>query len=176
MTTRKTIALTIWTFVSKVMSLLFNTLSRFIISFLLRSKCLSISWLHSQSAVILELRKRKSITVSTCFPSICHQVMGLDAMILVFWILNFKPDFPFSFFTLIKRLFSSSLLSGIRVVSPAYLRLLFLPAISIPAYDSPSLAFHMMYSAYKLNKQGDNIQPWCTLFPVGTSLLFYVWF
>ena len=157
MTARKTIALTIWTFVSKVMSLLFNTLSRFIISFLLRSKCLSISLLHSQSAVILELRKRKSGTVSTFFPSICHQLMGLDAMILVFCILNFKLDFPFSFFTLIKRLFSSSLLSGITVVSPEYLRLLFLPAILIPAYDSSSLEFHMMYSACKLNKHGDNI-------------------
>ena len=157
MTARKTIALTIWTFVSKVMSLLFNTLSRFIISFLLRSKCLSISLLHSLSAVILELRKRKSGTVSTFFPSICHQLMGLDAMILVFCILNFKLDFPFSFFTLIKRLFSSSLLSGITVVSPEYLRLLFLPAILIPAYDSSSLAFHMMYSAYKLNKQNGNV-------------------
>ena len=157
MTARKTIALTIWTFVSKVMSLLFNTLSRFIISFLLRSKCLSISLLHSQSAVILELRKRKSVTVSTFFRSICHQLMGLDAMILVFWILNFKPDFPFSFFTLIKRLFISSSLSGITVVSPAYLRLLFLPAILIPACDSSSLAFHMMYSAYKLNKQNGNV-------------------
>ena len=137
MTARKTIALTIWTFVSKVMSLLFNTLSRFIISFLLRSKCLSISLLHSQSAVILELRKRKSVTVSTFFRSICHQLMGLDAMILVFWILNFKPDFPFSFFTLIKSLFSSFSLSSIRVVSSAYLKfLIFLPAILISACDS----------------------------------------
>ena len=72
-----------------------------------------------------------------------------------------------SSFTFIKRLFSSSLLSSIRVVSSAYLRLLiFLLAILIPAYASSSPAFLMMYSACKLNKQGDNIQPWCTLFPI----------
>ena len=135
MTTRKIIALTIRTFVRKVMPLLFSTLSRFIISFLLRSKSLSISWLPSHSTVVLETPKIKSLTVSIVSPSICHQVMGLDAMILVFWILNFKPDFPFSFFTLIKRLFSSSSFSGIRVVSPENLRLLFLPAILNPAYD-----------------------------------------
>ena len=73
----------------------------------------------------------------------------------------------FHSFTFISRLFSSSSLSTIRVVSSAYLRLLvFLPAILIPACPSSSLAFHMMYSAYKLNKQGDNIQPWCTPFPI----------
>ena len=92
--------------------------------------------------------------------------MGPDAMILVFWMLNLKPTFSLSSFTLIKRLFSSSLLSAIRVVLSLYLRLLiFLPAILIPACASSSLAFHMMYSAYKLNKQGDNIQPWHTPFP-----------
>ena len=86
-------------------------------------------------------------------------------MILVFWMLNFKPAFSLSSFTFIKRLFSSSLLFAIRVVSSAHLRLLiFLPAIFIPACDSSSLAFRMMYSALKLNKQGDNIQPWCTPF------------
>ena len=84
MTTGKTIALTIWTFVGKVMTLLFDTLSRFIIAFLLRSKCLLILWLQSLSAVILELKKRKSVTASTFSPSICYEVMGLDAMILVF--------------------------------------------------------------------------------------------
>ena len=74
--------------------------------------------------------------------------------------LSFKPTFSFSSFTFIKRLFISSLLSSISVVLSAYLRLLiFLPAILIPACASSSLAFHMMYSAYKLNKQGDNIQP-----------------
>ena len=93
--------------------------------------------------------------------------MGPDAMILVFWMLSFKPTFSLSSFTFIKRLFSFSSLSAIRVVSSAYLRLLtFLPAILIPACASSSLAFHMMYSAFKLNKQDDNIQPWCTLFPI----------
>ena len=81
MTTGKTIALTRLTFVDKVMSLLFNMLSRLVITFLPRSKCLLISWLQSPSAVILEPQNIKSATVS---PSICHEVMGLDAMILVF--------------------------------------------------------------------------------------------
>ena len=84
MTTGKTIALTRWTFVDKVMSLLFNMLSRLVITFLPRSKCLLISWLQSASVVILEPRKIKSDTVSTVSPSICHEVMGPDAMILVF--------------------------------------------------------------------------------------------
>ena len=86
---------------------------------------------------------------------------------LRFWMLSFKPTFSLFSFTFIKRLLSSSSLSAIRVVSTAYLRLLiFLPAILIPACASSSPAFLMMYSAYKLNKQGDNIQPWCTLFPI----------
>ena len=94
------------------------------------------------------------------------KVMGLDAIILVFWILNFKPTFNSSLY-FIESLFSSSSLSAIRVVSSAHLRLLiFLPAILIPACTSSSLAFHMMYPAYKLNKQGDNIQPWRTPFPI----------
>ena len=84
MTTGKTIALTIRTFVGKVMSLLFNTLTRFVTAFLPRSKRLLISWLQSPSTVILEPQKIKSATVSTVFPSICHEVMGLDAMILDF--------------------------------------------------------------------------------------------
>ena len=84
MTTGKTIALTKQTFVSIVMSLLFNVLSRLVIAFLPRSKHLLISWLQSPSAVILEPKKIKSVTVSTFSPSICHEVMGLDAMILVF--------------------------------------------------------------------------------------------
>ena len=83
-TTGKTIALTIWIFVGKVTSLLFNTLSRFVIAFLPRSKRLLISWLQSPSAVVWEPPKIKSVTVSTVFPSICHEVMGLDAMTLVF--------------------------------------------------------------------------------------------
>ena len=84
MTIGKTIALTRQTFVDKVMSLFFNMLSRLVITFLPRSKRLLISWLESPSAVILEPRKIKSDTVSTVSPSICHEVMGLDAMILVF--------------------------------------------------------------------------------------------
>ena len=100
-----------------------------------------------------------------CFPSICHEVMGPDAMILVFWMLSFKPTFSLSSFTFIKRLFSSSSLSAIRVASSAYLRLLiFLPAVLTSAYASSSLAFHMIYSAKKLNKQGDNIQSWPILY------------
>ena len=90
MTTGKTIALTRWTFVGKVMSLLFNMPARFVIAFLSRSKCLLISWLQSPSAVILEPPKIKSVTVS---PSLCHEVMGPDSMILVFWMLSFKPTF-----------------------------------------------------------------------------------
>ena len=84
MTTGKTITLTRWTFVGKIMSLLFNMLSRLVITFLPRSKCLLLSWLQSPYAVILEPRKIKSATVSIVSPSICHEVVGLHAMILVF--------------------------------------------------------------------------------------------
>ena len=84
MTTGKTITLTRWTFVDKVMSLLFNMLSRLVITFLPRSKCLLISWLQSPSAVILEPRKIKSDTVFTVSPSISYEVMGPDAMIFIF--------------------------------------------------------------------------------------------
>ena len=97
MTTGKTIALIRWTFVDKVMCLLFNILSRLVITFLPRSKHLLISWLQSPPAVILEPRKIKSATVSTVSPSICHEVMGPDAMILVFWMSSFKPTFSLSF-------------------------------------------------------------------------------
>ena len=89
MTTGKTIALTRWTYVGKVISLLFNMLSGLVITFLPRSKHLLISWLQSPSAVILEPKKIKSVSVSIVSPSICHEVMGPDAMILVFWILSF---------------------------------------------------------------------------------------
>ena len=99
MTTGKTIALTRWTFVGKLMSLLFNMLSMLVIAFLPRSKGLLISRLQSPSAVILEPKKIKLDTVSTVSPSICHEVMGPDAMILVFWTLSFKPVF----FTLLFR-------------------------------------------------------------------------
>ena len=139
MTTGKTIALTRQTFVGKIMSLFFNMLSRLVITFLPRSKRLLISCLRSPSAVILEPPKIKSVTVS---PSICHEEMGLDTMILVFWMLSFKPTFSLSSFTLIKRLFISSSFYAIRVVSSAYLRLfIFLPAILIRACASSSQHF-----------------------------------
>ena len=99
MTTGKTIALTRRTFVGKVMSLLFNMLSRLVITFLPRSKNLLISWLQSPSSVILEPKKIKSLTVSIVSPSICHEMMGPDAMILVFWMLSFKPTFSLFSFT-----------------------------------------------------------------------------
>ena len=158
MTTGNTIALTIQIIVGKVMSLLFNTLPRSVITFLPRNKCLLISWLQSQTTVILEPENK----ICHCFhfsPSICHEMMGLDTMILVFWMLSFKPAFSLSSFTLIKWLFSSSLLSAIKVISSVYLRLLiFLLAILIPACESIKLAFRVIYSAFKLNKQHDNIQ------------------
>ena len=130
---------------SKVISLLFNMLSRLVTAFLPRSKRLFISWLESLSAVILEPPK----TVSHCFrfpPPVCHEVT--IAMIFISLMLSFKPAFSLSSSTVIKRLFSPSSLSAIRVVSFAYLRLLiFLPEILIPAYASSSPAFLMMYSA-----------------------------
>ena len=102
-----------------------------------------------------------------CFPIYLPWSDGTRCHELSFWMLSIKPTFSLSSFTFIKRLFSSSSLSAIRVVSSAYLRLLiFLPAILIQACASSSPAFLMMYSAYKLNKQGDNIQPWRTPFPI----------
>ena len=122
MTTGKTIASTTQTFVGRVMSLLFNTLARFVIAFLPRSKCLLISWQQSPSA--------QGEEICHLFPFYLDAIMGLDAMILVFLIFSFKPALLLSSFTLIKRLFSSSL-SAIRMlfihisevvdVSPAYL-------------------------------------------------------
>ena len=97
-----------------------SMLSRFVIAFLPRSKHLLISWLKSPSIVILEPRERNSVTAPTFSPSICHKVMGPVAMISVFWMLSFKPAFHSSL-TLIKRLFSSSSFSVIRVVSCAYM-------------------------------------------------------
>ena len=95
----------------------FNMLSRSVITFLPRRKSILISWLHSPSAVILEHPKIKSVTVST--PSVCHEVMVPDAMILVFWMLSFKTTFSLSSFTFIKRFFGSSSLSALMVVSSA---------------------------------------------------------
>ena len=111
------------------------------------------------------VEKRKSVTASSFPSSICHEVLGPDAVILVFRMLSFK--FSLSSFTLIRMLFTSSLLSSIRLVSSAYMRLLiFLLEILIPTFDSSNPAFHMMYSAYNLNKQGDNIQLCHNPFPI----------
>ena len=99
LTTGKTIALTRWIFVGKVMSLLFNMLSRLVITSLPRSKHLLISWLQSPSAVIFKPPQIKSVIVCIASPSICHEVIEPDAMILVFWMLSFKPTFSLSFFT-----------------------------------------------------------------------------
>ena len=96
-------------------------------------------------------QENKVFTVSIVSPSICHEVMGSEAMILVFWMLSFKPTFSLSSFTFIKRLFSCSWLSAIRVVSSAYLKLIFLPAILFPVCAFYNPAFLMMYSAYRLN-------------------------
>ena len=117
MTTGKTITLTRRTFVSRVISLFLNILSRLVITFLPGSKRLFISRLQSPSAMILEPPKIKSDTVSTVSPSISHEVMGPDAMIFVFWMLRFKQTFSLSSSTFTKRLFSSSSLSARRVVS-----------------------------------------------------------
>ena len=174
MNTGKTIALTIQTFVGKVMSLLFNTVSSFVIAFLPRSKCLLISWLQSSSAMILEPKKIRSVTVSIFSPSICHEVMGLDVMILVFWMLSFKPAFFFgvgggvalflnvchvrvksafscSSFTLTERLSGSSLLSAIRVVSSALSEVVDISSNNLDSslwFIQPGIS----YSAQKLNK------------------------
>ena len=132
--------------------------------------------------MILEPPKIKSVTVSTYSPSICHEVMGPDVMIFIYWMLSFKPTFSLSSFTFIKRLFRSSSFSSRRVVPSTYLRLLiFLLATLIPACALSSLKFHKMYSAQKW-------QPWwqstrVTIYSLdvllsqfGTSPLFHVWF
>ena len=112
-----------------------------------------------------------------CFPIYFPWSDGTRFIILVFWMLSFKPTLSLASCTFIKRLFNSSLLSAIRVVSSAYLRLLiFLLAILIPACASSSQAFLMMYSAYNLNKQGDNIQPDVLLSQFRNSLFFHVQF
>ena len=96
----------------------------------------------------------------------CYSACSLQWTGAVFLSLTFKPAFSLFSLSLIKKLFSSSSLYTIRVVSSAYLRLLFLPAVLIPACGSSSMTFHMMCSTYKLNKLGNNIQPWCTPCPI----------
>ena len=132
MTTGKTIALTRWTFVGKVMSLIFNMLSRLVITFLPSSKRLLISWLQSSSAVIFGAPKNKGCHCFHCFPIYLPWRDGIRFHDLSFLNFEFKPAFSLSSFTFIKRLFSSSSLSAIRVVSSTYLRLfLVLPEIAL---------------------------------------------
>ena len=149
MTTGKTIALTRWNFVRKVMSPLFIMLSRFVITFLPRNKCLFISWLQSWFWSDFGAQENKICHCFQFFPinlpwsdgTGCHDLS-------FFWMLIFKPAFSLFSFTLMKRLFSSLSPSAIKVVSFAYQRLLiFLTAVLIPACDSASLAFPMIYSA-----------------------------
>ena len=157
MITRKTITFTRWTFVDNVVSLLFNMVSRLVITFLPRSKCLNFM---AAVTICSDFGAQKN-KVFHCFPMYLPWSDGTGCHNLSFWMLSFKPTFSLSSFTFIKRLLSSSSFSAIRMVSSAYLRLLlFLLTILIPIYASSSPAFLMMYSAYKLNKQGDNIQPW----------------
>ena len=156
-------ALTRWTFVGKVMSLLFNMMSRLVIAFLPRSKCLLISWLQSPSAVILEPPKIKSDTIPIVSPSICHEVIGPDVMILVFWMLSFKPTFSLSSFTFIKRLFGLHHKGGVICVSEV-INISTINLDSSLCFTQPNISHE--YSEYKLNKQGDNIQPWRTPFPI----------
>ena len=159
MTTGKTIALTRQTFVGKVMSLLLNMLSRLVITFLPRNKR------HNFMAAIticsaFGAQKNNISHCFQCFPIYLPWSDGTRCHDLSFLNVELKATFPLSSFTCIKRVFSSSSLSAIRVVSSAYLRLLmFLPASLIPACASFSPAFRMMYSAFKLNKQGDSTQP-----------------
>ena len=173
-TTGKTIALTIRTFVSRLTSLLFNTLSRFDIA---PAKKQSSFDFMAAVTIHSNLRAQEN-EICHCFhfyPIYLPWSNGPDAMTLVFIIFSFKPALSLSSFTLIKRLFSSFSLSGIRVVSPAYLMLLmFIPTILIPAYNSSSLAFFMMLSVYRLNKQSDSRQPCHTPFSIlNQSVVLY---
>ena len=143
MTFGKSIPLTRWAFVGKVIVfLLFNMLSRLVIAFLPGSKCLSISWLQWPSAVFLELKKIKSVTVSIVSPSICLEVMGPDAMNLVFGMLSFLSQLLYSLFFHFPQeaLYVFAFCHKTRVILSVYLRLLiFLSAILIPGCASASL-------------------------------------
>ena len=168
MTTGKTIALTIQSFVPKLMYLLFNMLSRFVITFLPRSK----HFFNFMAAVTIrgDFEAQGSKTCHCFYFSLIYfsRSDGARCHDLSFLMLSFKPAFSLSSFTLIKRLLSSFLICAVRVhMSYAYVRLLiFLKAVLMPACNSSSPAFHMMYSANKLNQQGDNIQTWCFPFSV----------
>ena len=156
MTIGKIITLARWTTVGKVMSLLFNMLSGHRFPF---KEQVSFNFMAAVTICSdFGAPKNKVCHSFHCFPIYLHKVMGLNVMILLFWTLNFKPIFSLYIFNFIKRLFISFLISALRVISSAYLRLLiFLLVILIPACASSSPAFHMMYSACKLNNQGDNI-------------------
>ena len=159
MTNGETVALTRRTCVGKVVSLLFNALPGSVLAFLPGGSRLITSWLQSPSAVIWEPKKRRVCHYFHLLPTYLPWSDGTRCHDLGF----LNVDFSLSF-ALIKGL-SSSLLSAIRVETSVYLRLLiFLLAALIPACNSSSLAFHIMCSAYKLNKQGDNIQPCHTPF------------
>ena len=159
------------------MCLLFKTLPRFVVAFLSRrsvSNFMAAVTVHSDSGA----QENKVCHCFHCLPiylpwsdgTRCHEISFLKMS-------SFKPAFLLSSFTFIKRLFSSSSLSAIRVVSSTYLKLLIFPlAVLIPAFDSSSLAFHIMYSTYKLNKQGTIYSPEVLLCQLGTSVLFHVWF
>ena len=150
----------------QIMSLLFNMLSRLVIAFLPRSKHLLISRLQSPFALSLEAQETVCHCFH-CFPIYLPWSYGTRYHDLYFLNVGFKPAFLLFSFTFIKRLFCSSLLSTVIVALSVYLRLLiFLLTVLIPAYASSSPARSVMYSAYKLNKQGDNIQLWCTPFPI----------
>ena len=159
MTTGKIIALTRCIFVSKVMFLLFNMLSRFVIYSFSSKEQMSFNFMTAVTICSdFEAQENKLYHCFRCFPIYLPGSDGTRCPDLHFWMLSFKSAFSLSSFTFIKRLFSSYSLSAIRVVPSAYLRLLiFLPAILIPVCTLSSPAFHMMYSAYKLNKQRDNI-------------------
>ena len=144
-----------------------------VIAFLPRIKHLLVPCLQSPSAVVLESKNIKSLTVSIESPSICQEDHMPWSQFSECWVLSQI----FHSFTFIKRIFSSSSISAIRVISSAYLRLLiFLPAILFQACASSSLAFPIMYSAYELNNQGDNIPLDVLVSWFGTTLLFHVQF
>ena len=162
----KNLALTRWTFVGQVLALLFNMLSRLVIAFLPRSKRLLISWLQSSSTMILEPKKIKSVTLQLF--SFLFNMKWWDRMpwssFFECWVLS---QFFHSPLSLSSRGFLVLRFLPLEWYHLHWLRLLILlPAIFIPTRASSSLAFHMIYSAYKLNKQGDKIQTWRTLFPI----------
>ena len=148
MNTGKTITLAIQTFITKVMSLLLNMLSTFVIVFLPRSKHLFILWWESLSSVIFESKKRKSVTASTFSPCICHEVMGLATMILVFSLLGIKPVFQ----SPLSPSSRGSLAHLCFLPSEWFIciyEVVILIAILIPARSSSSPSFSMIYSTYR---------------------------